>query len=89
MDILMKQFEYTITDPQGIHARPAGLLIKEASKYESDIKIEAGGKTSDAKRIFAVMGMGIKCGDKITVSVNGGDEEQAAASFREFLEKNL
>lgn len=58
----MKEFNYTITDPQGIHARPAGVLVKEAAKYQSTITLEKDGKTGDAKRIFAVRAGSSSCG---------------------------
>ncbi len=48
----MKEFTYTITDPQGIHARPAGLAVKEAKKFESKITIEKGSKKGDLKKIL-------------------------------------
>ncbi|MBQ3462150.1 MAG: HPr family phosphocarrier protein [Clostridia bacterium] len=85
----MKEFTYTITDPQGMHARPAGVLVKEAGKYQSKITIEKDGKAGDAKRIFAVMGLGVKCGQQITVKVEGDDEAEAAAAIEEFLKANL
>lgn len=85
----MQEFSYTITDEQGIHARPAGLLVKEASKYESAITISHNGKTGDAKKIFSVMGLGIKFGDQITVSAEGTDEDQAAPAINSFLKENL
>ena len=67
----MKEFNYTITDPQGIHARPAGLLVKEATAFSSSITLEKDGKTGDCKRIFAVMALGIKCGDSVCVKAEG------------------
>ncbi len=85
----MKEFNYTITDPQGIHARPAGILVKEAAKYESSVTIEKDGKTGDAKRIFAVMGLGVKCGQTITVKINGSDEDAAADAIESFLKANM
>lgn len=85
----MKEFTYTITDPQGMHARPAGVLVKEAAKYQSKITIEKDGKSGDAKRIFAVMGLGVKCGQAITVKVEGDDEAEAATAIEEFLKANL
>ena len=85
----MKQFSYTITDPQGIHARPAGILVKEAAKYQSSITIEKDDKSGDAKRIFAVMGLGVKCGNTINVTVDGSDEDEAARAMEEFLKTNL
>lgn len=85
----MKTFDYTITDSLGIHARPAGMLAKEAAKFNSEIKISANGKTADAKRIFGIMGMGIKCGCTITVTADGPDEADAASSLEKFLKENL
>ncbi len=85
----MKEFTFTITDPQGLHARPAGLLVKEAKKYESKITIAKGAKTGDAKKIFAVMALGIKQGEEIKVTVDGTDEETAAAAMEAFLKENF
>lgn len=85
----MKEFQYTIKDEQGIHARPAGLLVKEASGFRSDITLEVNGKTGDAKRIFAVMALGAKCGNTLTVKAEGEDETEAAAAMEAFLKANL
>lgn len=85
----MKSFNYTIKDAQGIHARPAGVLVKEAGRFKSDITIEKDGKKADAKRIFAVMGLGVKSGETITVNIDGEDEDKAASSLQGFLQNNL
>ena len=85
----MQVFEYTITDPHGMHTRPAGGLVKEAARFESDITLEKDGQTADAKRIFAVMGLGIKCAQTIRVNVSGPDEDAAAHSVKDFLENNM
>ncbi len=86
----MKSFEYTITDPVGIHARPAGNLAKEVKQYDSLIKVvNKDGKSADAKKLIALMGLGIKQGDTITVTVEGGDEEGNAAKVEEFFKNNL
>ena len=85
----MKEFNYTIKDELGIHARPAGQLVKTAAKFSSAVTIEKGGKTGDAKRIFAVMGLGVRCGDTITVKIDGEDEDPAAIEKEAFLKKNL
>ncbi|MEE1013868.1 MAG: HPr family phosphocarrier protein [Clostridia bacterium] len=85
----MKEFQYTIKDEQGIHARPAGLLVKEASGFQSNITLEVNGKTGDAKRIFAVMALGAKCGNTLTVKAEGEDEAQAVAAMEAFLKAYL
>ena len=86
----MKAFEYVITDPVGIHARPAGLLVKEIkSLVGSTVTITKGEKSVNALKLMALMQMGIKQGDTIRVDVEGGDEEAAAALIEAFLKANL
>ncbi|MGN0180167.1 MAG: HPr family phosphocarrier protein [Monoglobaceae bacterium] len=86
----MKEFKYTITDETGIHARPAGLLVKEASRFLSSIEIETDkGKIADAKRLFALMSLAAAQGDTITVRISGSDEAEAEAAIRGFLQENL
>lgn len=85
----MKQFSYVITDKEGIHARPAGLFVKQAGKFSSKVTIAKGEKTGDAKRIFAVMGLGAKMGETVTITCDGPDEAEAAASLEAFLKENL
>ncbi|MBE5945409.1 MAG: HPr family phosphocarrier protein [Lachnospiraceae bacterium] len=85
----MKEFKYVITDEIGIHARPAGLLAKEAKAFTSNITIEANGKNADITRLMAVMGLGIKKGSEIVVKAEGEDEDAAIKKIKEFFEANL
>ena len=85
----MKSFNYTITDPVGIHARPAGLLVKEAKQNDSTITITKDGKSADAKKLMALMSLGVKQGDTVEVSVEGGDEGTVAANMEGFFKNNL
>lgn len=85
----MKTVEYTITDALGIHARPAGMLVKEASKFQSDIKIASPKKEVDAKRIMGVMSLGAKQGDLVKLTIAGEDEDEAAEALELFLKRNL
>ena len=85
----MKKFEYVVKDEVGIHARPAGLLVKEAKKYESKITISKDGKSAEATKWMAVMGLGVKCGQSVEVSVEGGDEDAAFEGIKAFFEANL
>jgi phosphocarrier protein HPr len=88
--ILMKQFTYTITDPVGIHARPAGVLAKQAKALDSTVTIaKADGKSAAATKLMALMGLGIKQGDTVTVTVEGGNEETNAAAMEKFFKDNL
>ncbi len=86
----MKSFDYVITDPVGIHARPAGILVKEVKNYkDSIITLTKGEKSVNLLKLMALMQMGIKQGDKVTVSVEGGDEEAVCAKIEEFFKANL
>lgn len=85
----MKQFEYVIRDEVGIHARPAGLLAKKAKEFRSEITLEKGGKSAAASKLMAVMALGVKCGDRVSVTINGEDEEAASAEMEKFFRENL
>lgn len=85
----MKEFTYTVKDKVGIHARPAGMLVKLVKEYSSDVYIEKGDKRIKADRLIAVMNMGIKQGDTVTVAIEGVDEEEAYKALYSFFEKNL
>lgn len=85
----MKSFEYTIKDALGIHARPAGMLVKEAKEYSSAIQITVDDKSADATRLLAIMGMGIKCGATVKVTAEGADEAEAAKGMETFFRTNL
>ncbi|HEY0207698.1 HPr family phosphocarrier protein [Acerihabitans sp.] len=86
----MEQFQYIIKDDLGIHARPAGMLVRLAMNYRSELLIA---KQSDPgvslKKIFTIMKLGVKCGDAVTISANGEDEQQAIAALRDFFHGHL
>lgn len=85
----MKEFKYVVKDAQGIHARPAGMFVKEAAAFPCSITIEKDNKAVDAKRILGVMGLGVKCGQEIVLRADGEKEEEAIAKLSAFLEENL
>ena len=85
----MKEFTYTVTNPVGIHARPAGLLVKEAKQFASTITFIKDGKSAKATSLMKLMGMGVKQGDTVTVQVEGDDEETCAAAIEKFLKENM
>ena len=74
----MKEFTYVIKEELGLHARPAGLLVKEAK-----------GKTAAAGKLIAIMSMGVKQGDEVTVQVEGPDEDAAFEALEKFFQENL
>ncbi len=85
----MLSFTYTIQDPEGIHARPAGLLVKKAQEFKSKITVEKGEKTGDLKKVFSLMALAAKKGDEIKLTFEGDDEEVALSAVTELIKKNL
>jgi|WetSurMetagenome_2_1015567.scaffolds.fasta_scaffold152596_2 phosphocarrier protein HPr len=73
----MKKFEYTITAADGIHARPAGILVNTALKYKCTILMKCGDKEASVKKLFALMKLGVKQNDTITICFDGEDEDAA------------
>ncbi len=85
----MKEFNYVITDPQGIHARPAGELVKAVKPFASSIKLVKDGKEGDCRKIFGIMGLAVKKGDEVTVRIDGEDEDAAYEAVSKFMQENL
>lgn len=85
----MKSFSYTVKDELGIHARPAGMLVKEVKNFQSKVTLEKDGKSVDASRLMAVMGIGVKKDQTVTVTVEGDDEDAACDAIKAFFETNL
>lgn len=85
----MKEFSYVIKDEIGIHARPAGMLVKVAKQYSSKITLESGGKQADATKLMAIMSMGVKTGATVVVRAEGDDEADAIAGLETFMNENL
>ncbi len=85
----MKSFRYTITDPIGIHARPAGNLNKMIKQFASTVTISGNGRSVDAKKLMSVMTLGIKQGQEVELTFEGPDEEKAAAETEAYMKENL
>jgi len=85
----MKTFTYVIQDKEGIHARPAGIVVAEAKKYASTVTMENKGKSADLKRIFGVMALCVKHGEEVVIKVEGADEEACAAALEQAFKDNL
>lgn len=86
----MKSFIYTITDPLGVHARPAGLLAKTAQRFPNTvITLQKDTNSARATQIMKLMGMGLRKGDEVCISAEGDDEAAAIAEIEEFFRKNL
>ncbi|WP_320938331.1 HPr family phosphocarrier protein [Enterocloster lavalensis] len=85
----MKRFQYTVKSLIGLHARPAGLLIQTARAYRSEITIQKGEKTANPKSLMSVLALNVNQNDKIVVTAEGEDEEEAIAGMEGFVRENL
>lgn len=85
----MKKFNYVIKDEIGLHARLAGFLVKEAKKFECEIALECGERRASAKKLMAIMGMAVKNGEEVIVTLEGADEDAAAEAMQTFFESKI
>ena len=86
----MKSFTYTIKDAEGVHARPAGILCKACKNMAPNkVTIAKGDETVDCSKIFAIMTLGIKCGEEVTFTIEGPDEDAKIIELQELVAANL
>jgi phosphocarrier protein len=78
-----------ITNPTGLHLRPAGNLCKVAMNYKSHITFGYGENTANAKSVLSVLGACIKCGDELELRCDGPDEEEAMQALVDAIETGL
>lgn len=81
----MQKLTYIIRDKNGIHARPAGLIVQVAKQYESTVAMKSGEKSADCKKLFQVMQLGVKAGDEVEISADGRDENEAISELGETM----
>ncbi|MDR1389358.1 MAG: HPr family phosphocarrier protein [Treponema sp.] len=85
----MRTFEYTVCDELGLHARPAGRLVRCAKSFLSRIRVICNGKSGDAKRLIGLMKIEIKKGERVLFEINGDDEKAAEEKLQRFCRDNL
>lgn len=85
----MEKLEITLSNPEGLHARPAAIFVRVASKFSSNIEIEAHGKKVNGKSIIGIMSLGAFCGEKIIVTAKGTDQKQAINAIKEMFDKGF
>ena len=86
----MKSFSYTIVDPAGIHARPAGLLARAAKEFmDTQITVSKGDSSAGATQLLKLLGLGVRAGDSVTVTAEGGSEDAAIAAMEKFFREHL
>lgn len=85
----MRQFTYTITCPEGVHGRPAARLIEAVQALDSAVTLRKGEGSARADRLLALMTLGVSRGDTVTVTLEGGREEENLRTLEEFFQNNL
>lgn len=85
----MKEIKHVIADPLGMHARPAGRLVKAAMPFASRITVTSPAGSADARRLMALMRLNARQGTELTITIEGVDEEQAAEALQAFLAVDL
>ncbi|MFI3129297.1 MAG: HPr family phosphocarrier protein [Bacillota bacterium] len=79
----------TVTAPEGLHLRPAGILSKLVRNYNSETTIKFEGKDINAKKMMAIMSAGIKADSQIEIVVEGEDETVAMAEIQAFFDNGM
>lgn len=85
----MQSFTYTITDEMGLHARPAGQMVKYLKTVPARVTIRSGDRSADGRKLFAIMGMAVNKGEAVTVEVEGEGEEALRDELLEFFKANF
>ncbi len=85
----MQKFSYVLTDGEGIHARPAGELVKLIKTLQSEVTVTANGKSVSGRKVLAMMSLGAKKGQEVEFAVEGPDEAEAAKTIEDFMKANL
>lgn len=85
----MVKFTFVVNDELGLHARPAGALVREAVKCSSEVAIRKGEKKGNAKRIFNVMSLSVKANEEVEITVVGEKEQEEAAELEAFIKENI
>lgn len=85
----MVKITFTVHDEMGLHARPAGELVKEAVKCSSEVTIRKGEKTGNAKRLFNVMSQNVKGNEEVEIMVEGENEQKEAEALEAFIRENI
>ena len=81
--------DYIIIDPHGMHARPATALLRLARQFKSEFSLKKDGNKIQMKSMLNILSLSLKCGDTISVIIEGDDESQAVAAFDNFFNEEM
>lgn len=82
-------FDYTLTDLMGLHMRPAGELAQRLSSVPCTVHVRCGTRSADAKSILGLMALAAKCGETVTVEVQGEGEAELAQELQQFFAEHF
>lgn len=85
----MRTFSYVVTDELGLHARPAGIIVREGKNFSSAMTMSANDRTVELTRLLGIMSLGVRKGQEVTVVAEGEDEEEAIASMESLFHSIL
>ena len=85
----IRQIDCIITGEHGLHARPAGLIVKEANRFTSDITVKNKDKSADAKKIFSLLALELRQGEVMSIIIEGEDEVGAAEALERLAQDYL
>lgn len=74
-----------VSSPQGLHARPADMLVRMANQYQSTITLDRGGEAVDCKSILSLLTLGAAQGTELSLKAEGDDAEDAIESIEQFF----
>lgn len=83
------QFVYTVQNEKGLHVLLATKIAEVAKKFTSVMTISAKNKSADLKKVFGIVGLGVKCGESIFIEIEGDDAEEACKSVKQIIEQIL
>ncbi|MGP1576955.1 MAG: HPr family phosphocarrier protein [Treponema sp.] len=81
----MKEVTVTVKNPTGLHTRPGTEFVQRAKNFQSDITVKKAEKEANAKSIIKIMKIGISCGDTITLTASGEDEDMALQELTAYI----
>lgn len=84
---MSERFEFVVTDPLGVHAKPLTNLVNEASKFDSSIKLVYERKEASLKSIMGTMALGIPTKAKLVIEATGQDEQEAIKRLQVVLKE--
>lgn len=85
----MKEIRYTVTNPQGVHARPCALLAQTCMNYSSVVTAAANGKSADGRNVLELLRLAAQKGDILTIEITGEDEEEAHKALETVISKEF